>query len=102
MSPSKKPIAWGNRARLLRPIDICRGTTTKGKKQDLRGWIIEFFGENTQPGVAFERHLAKKIGILSHGLEIWSDTAIIKEQVRLFNETLEELKVLGRKRRSKK
>lgn len=101
MSKTKKPIEWGDKARPLKRTDICRGVAEKGVKRDLRGWIIEFFGEHTRAGIAFERHVAEKIGILSHGLELWSDDATIREQTRLFNETLEELKVLGRKRRSK-
>lgn len=102
MRKTKRPIEYGDKARLLKRSDICRGMAEKGAKRDLRGWIIEFFGENTRAGTAVERNIADKIGIFAHGLELWSDDATITEQVRLFNEAMEELKVLGRKRRSTK
>jgi hypothetical protein len=88
-----KPIQWGKDARPIKFADICRGDAQVGKKRDLHGWIIEFFGENTRAAIAFERHFAEKINIPAHFLELWSDDATIKEQVKLFNETLEELKV---------
>lgn len=90
---SKKPIDWGNKARKLRSTDICRGKASFGSKRDFRGWIIEFWGEHSRASIAFERHVAEKIGILSHGLDIWADSATIKLQVKLFNDTLTELGV---------
>jgi len=94
-----KPIEWGTKARYLSVGDICRGKATWGKKRDIQGWMIEFFGESTRPRVAFEQYFCEKLGILAHMLVIWSDDATMGEQVKLFNETLDDLKVLPRKRR---
>ncbi len=94
----KLPIKWDKKARLLKESDICQGTGRLKEKRDLRGWIIYFFGEHTRPAVAFEQHFSIKVGIRSHQLEIWSENVTIKEQVKLFNEVLKELKVLKKTR----
>lgn len=95
MSKSKTPIQWGNKARELSSKDICRGQARLGNKQDVRGWMIEFFGELTRAESTFNRHFSEKAGIPSHGIELWSDDAPISQQVDFFNKTLKELKVLG-------
>lgn len=80
-------IDFGNKYRELTSKDIKRTSGTK----DLRGWIISFFGENTRAAILFERVLANKIGIPAHFIELWSLDAPIKEQVRLFNDTLSDI-----------
>ena len=102
MSNNKSPISWGDKARELTVDDVCRGQARLGNKQDIRGWMIEFFGELTRAEVAFQRHFAAKAGIrLAHDIELWSDDAPVAEQVRFFNETLKDLKVLKPKGRLK-
>jgi len=103
MSKTKTPITWGDKARELRSSDVCRGQARLGNKQDIRGWMTEFFGENTRAEVAFSRHFATKAGIrLAHDIELWSDDAPVVQQVKFFNETLKDLKVLTPKGRSKR
>ena len=94
-----KDIQWGDKFRPLKKADICRGFAKKGNKQDLRGWIIEFFGENTRAAIAIERHISEKKNIPTHFLELWSNDATIEEQVESFNDAI---KVLIPKRRFKK
>lgn len=82
-----KDIDWGKKARKLTRKDICRGKAQHGKQRDLRGWIIEFFGENTRAAIKFEREAAEQMEGFTGCIEIWSDTAPVEKQVRLFNST---------------
>jgi hypothetical protein len=99
----KQEITWGDKARPLSFRDICRGQARLGKKQDVRGWMIEFFGENTRAEIAFSRHFAEKAQINANQIESWSDTSTIKQQVQFFNETLIDLKIIKppKKKRAK-
>lgn len=88
--------------RMLKQSDICRGTDKVGKKKDLRGWTIEFFGELSKLEIEVLRHMADKLKLKdSTFIQPWSDTAPIRKQVTVFNETIEELDLFNRNKKFK-
>jgi len=91
-----RPINWGTTARYLTVKAICLGKPQWGAKKDLLGWVIEFFGENTRPGITFEHHLANNLGLKPYQrLALWGDSVTMKVQVDRFNTALDDLDILN-------
>jgi len=78
----------------LSEVDICQGVNTRDNEKDLLSWIDELFSDR-DTRIRVERAIARKIGILSHGLIKWSDSVSKKCVADTFNLVVLELEKEG-------